>query len=114
MQADERSEVFHMFNQIIDTMITNTIFDLQKRGFTSDFIFLNDQLFCAKTRCFFSSNEFDILEVHRFDDNQIGDGQTIVYAIECLKNNIRGILFQSVGATEMSRTFFKKLGKFWK
>lgn len=95
-------------------MIIDTITDLHKRGFTSDFILLNNRLFCTQTQHFFCSNGFDILEVHSFDDDYLHKEQTVVYAIECLVNTIKGILFENPNDYDKHDILLKKLSKFWK
>jgi hypothetical protein len=96
------------------TVITDTLTDLHNRGFTSDFILLGDRLLCTQTQCFFSSNEFDIIEVHSFEDDYSDKHQTVVYAIECLANTIKGILFQNPNPFNKQNIVLTKLRKFWK
>ncbi len=95
-------------------MIKDTITDLHHRGFTSNFTLLGNQLFCAQTQSFFSSHEFDIIEVHSFDDDDSYKKQTFVYAIECFANTIKGVLFETPGEYMKQDIVFKKLRKFWK
>ena len=95
-------------------MITDTISDLHQRGFTSYFILLGNQLFCAKTQRFISSTDFEILEVHSFDDSYSDREQTFVYAIECFAKTIKGVLFHNDDTHYKKEILAKKLRKFWK
>ena len=94
------------------TMITNTIADLLQRGFTADFILIDSRLFCKQTLCFFNANEFDIREVHSFENEHPGNDQIVVYAIECLANTVKGVLFQNPGAINREEVILTKLRKF--
>lgn len=94
--------------------VTNTITDLHRRGFTLDFALLDKRLFCAKTLRFFNSSEFEILEVYSFEDDYLDKEQTVIYAIECLGNAARGILFQNPHHSYKEDIVLKKLRKFWR
>ena len=100
-----------MFTANYYTMILDTIIDLQSRGFTSDFSLLGQRLFCSQTKCFFSSDQFEVIEIYGFDDAYPDKEQTTVYAIECFTNSIKGILFQSHNERDV---LLLKLRKFWK
>jgi len=95
-------------------MIEDVISDLHRRGFTSNFTLLGDRLFCPQTQSFFNGNQFEIIEVHSFDEDYMSNGQTIVYAVECISNAIRGILFQNPDFSISREMLSKKLRKFWK
>jgi hypothetical protein len=95
-------------------MIEDTIADLHRRGFTSNFMLLGNRLFCAQTKCFFSGNQFDILEVHSFEEGCLNNEQTLVYAIECVSSAIKGILFENLNSRISREMLSKKLRKFWK
>lgn len=94
--------------------VTNTIDDLHKRGFTSDFVLLDNRLFCTQTKHFFRGNEFDILEVYSFEDDRSDQEQMVVYAIACMANAIKGLLFQNTNIGGEPGVLLKKLRKFWK
>ena len=91
-------------------MLLDTIIDLQDRGFTLEFSLLGSRLFCSRTRSFFSSDHFDVLEIHSFDDNDSND-ETVIYAIECVCDNTKGILFESNRNLNLLNS---KLKKFWR
>lgn len=95
-------------------MINDTIADLHQRGFTSNFTLLGNRLFCSQTQSFFNGNQFDIIEVHSFEDGYLNSEETIVYAIECISNAIKRILFENRGTDISQEILSKKLRKFWK
>lgn len=95
-------------------MIVDTIAELQSRGFTSDFNLLGNRLFCLQTKSFFSSNQFDVLEIYSFDDEHLNKPQTVVYAIECFTNTMKGILLENVKTQDEKGVLITKLRKFWK
>ena len=95
-------------------MMEEAIADLHRRGFTSSFTLLGNRLFCAQTQSFFNGNQFNIVEVHSFEEDFLGRGQTIVYAVECISNAIKGILFQNPDIRISQEILSKKLQKFWK
>jgi hypothetical protein len=95
-------------------MMEEAIADLHRRGFTSSFTLLGNRLFCAQTQSFFNGNQFDIVEVHSFEEDYQDSGQTIIYAIECISNAIKGILFQNPDIRISQEILSKKLQKFWK
>ncbi|HEX5555926.1 MAG TPA: hypothetical protein VFX43_21965 [Chitinophagaceae bacterium] len=103
-----------MFTTNYYLRVKDTIADLHRRGFISDFVLLDNSLFCAQTRHFFNTDEFNILEVHSFGDDYSDKMPTVVYAIECRSNTIKGILFQNPDYSYKQAIFSKKLRQFWK
>jgi hypothetical protein len=101
-----------MFTANYYTMILDTIIDLQNRGFTSEFSLLGNRLFCPQTKSFFSADQFDVIEIYGFDDEHSEKEETIVYAIECFANSIKGILCQN--NSNHQAVLVTKLHKFWK
>ena len=93
-------------------MILDTIIDLQNRGFNADFSLLGNRLFCAQTKSFFNSDQFDVLEVYSFDNEISNREETTVYAIECFTNTVKGILCQN--NSNHQSVLAAKLRKFWK
>ena len=92
----------------------DTIADLHLRGFTSSFTLIGNRLFCSQTQCFFKGDQFDIMEIHRFEEGYLDNEQTIVYAIECFSKKIKGVLFENADSQISKETLKKKLSKFWK
>ncbi len=102
-------QVYNPFNSVIDV-----VNHLHNRGFVIDFSYIDNRLFCAQTKSFFTPEQFEILEVFSFDDDSY-HALTVVYAIECC-GNIKGILIRSISqmAYEQPNTLVLKLQKFWR
>src|ERR1700759_1761561 len=94
--------------------ILEAITDLHQRGYSADFNLLGNRLFCSQTKSYLHLNEFDVLEVYRFEDGLRPRGETIVYGIEGL--HIKGILFQTSLAlgTIGHEVLMRKIKKFWR
>ena len=71
--------------------IVDTIVDLQTRGYSSDFIVMDNQLFCAQQKIFLRHDEFDINEVYSFKPSQTRE-ETVLYGITSEQHAIKGIL----------------------
>jgi hypothetical protein len=74
--------------------IVDAIVDLQSRGYLFDFSLLRNKLFCAQKKCFFSLDEFDILEKYSFQTGQLPGKKTVVYGVELLSYGLKGILLK--------------------
>lgn len=93
--------------------VANTVEGLRQRGFTSEFVLLDNRLFCVQTKQFFCGDEFDILEVYSFESDRSDREQTVVLAVECMAA-IKGLLFQNSCRDEEPYVIIRKLRKFWK
>ena len=71
--------------------IVDAIVDLQTRGYSSDFIVMDNQLFCAQQKIFLRHDEFDINEVYNFKPSQTRQ-ETVLYGIISEQHAIKGIL----------------------
>ena len=93
--------------------IVDTIVDLQTRGYSSDFIVMDNQLFCAQQKIFLRHDEFDINEVYSFKPSQTRQG-TVLYGIISEQHAIKGILLTqpSTNKSAVPPVLFKKMGKF--
>jgi hypothetical protein len=100
---NDQSIAFHLKNFIMQTTefetatdltIVDAIVDLQIRGFLFDFSFLRNKLFCAQQKCFFSIEDFDVLEKYSFQSDGVPGKKTIVYGIESLSYGLKGILLK--------------------
>lgn len=77
-----------------DLTIVDAIVDLQTRGFSFDFTFLRNKLFCAQQKRFFGLNDFAVLEQYSFQADDVLGKRTIVYGIESLSFGLKGILLK--------------------
>ncbi|HEY4286695.1 MAG TPA: hypothetical protein VGN00_06305 [Puia sp.] len=94
--------------------IVDAIVDLQTRGYSSDFIVMDNQLFCAQQKIFLHHDEFDINEVYSFQPSQSRE-ETVLYGITSEQHAIKGILLTQPSANKsgVPPVLFKKMGKFW-
>ncbi len=88
--------------------VSEAVNGLKSRGFGVDFNLLENCLVCHSDK--FDVNDFEIVEVYRFEGNSDPSDEAIVYAIESV-NGIKGILVSGYGisAEGMSAEMAKKL-----
>jgi hypothetical protein len=88
--------------------VTEAINKLREEGFTIDFNLENNCLVCHSDK--FNADEFDIVDVYRYEGNSDPADEAVVYAIES-KSGLKGILVMGYGmsADEMSSEVLKKL-----
>ena len=81
---------------------------LKKRGFTIDFNLKENCLVCQEEK--FDVNQFEIVEVYRFEGNSDPSDEAVVYAIQSV-NGKKGVLVSGYGisAEGMSAEMAKKL-----
>lgn len=79
-----------------DTVI-DAIDGLKKRGFAYDFNLDEKQLLTNDSKEKFTSDEFKIVEVYRFEGTSNPDESSIVYAIESAKYNLKGFRLNAYG-----------------
>ena len=78
---------------VYDT-VTEAVEGLRKREYTLDFNLAENCLICQDDRI--DVNDFEIVEVHRFEGNSDPGDEAIVYAIESNKGK-KGILVGGYG-----------------
>lgn len=76
--------------------MTEAIQDLKRRGFTSNFEFLNNTFRAMDSGKTFQANDLTIVEHHRFEGASDPDDMSVVYAIEA-SDGTRGILVDAFG-----------------
>lgn len=64
--------------------LTETIGELQKRGFTRTFFFKNNQLTCFQTDKNYAANQLNIVEYHRFSGDEFNPEKSIIIAVQCV------------------------------
>ena len=72
--------------------LSQAIADLTKRGYTFNFNIKNDCIECVESRLQLKPDEFEIDEVHRFQEMSDVDNESILYAISSTQNNLKGLL----------------------
>jgi hypothetical protein len=76
--------------------MTEAIQDLKRRGFTSNFEFLNNAIRAVDSGKTFKADDLTIVEHHRFEGASDPDDMSVVYAIEA-SDGTRGILVDAFG-----------------
>jgi len=74
--------------------VSKALADLRKRGFSYTFHLKDDCIYCNDYQLRFG--EFDILEIHRFENADPGE-YPVLYAIKCDKYNIKGVIVNALG-----------------
>ena len=88
--------------------LTEAINGLKKRGFTVDFNLKDNCLICHEDK--FNPDDFEIVEIYRFEGNSNPDDEEVLYGIES-KTGIKGVLVNAYGpgSDTMSSEMAKKL-----
>ncbi|MEQ1677698.1 MAG: hypothetical protein ABL876_13400 [Chitinophagaceae bacterium] len=88
--------------------VSEAINGLKKRGFGFDFNLEENCIVCNTDK--FDVNDFEIVEIYRFEGDSDPSDEAIVYAIESV-NGIKGVLVSGYGisAEGMSAEMAKKL-----
>jgi len=87
-------KIAHMENY--DT-VSQAVNGLRERGYLVDFNLTANCLVCNGDT--YSVNDFEITEVHRFEGNTDPSDEAVVYAIESIRNGIKGILVSGYGVS---------------
>lgn len=88
--------------------VSGAVNGLKKRGYTMDFNLDENCIVCHEDK--FNPEDFEIVEVYRFEGNSDPADEAIVYAIESNKGH-KGVLVNGYGPTSdsMSSEMAKKL-----
>lgn len=88
--------------------VTEAVTGLKKRGFTMDFNLEENCIVCDNDK--YDPEDFEIVEVYRFEGNSDPADEAVIYAIES-KNGEKGILVSGYGisADAISSEMAKKL-----
>ena len=76
--------------------LTEALDDLHRRGYTADFDLCSNRLDCPALQLELHPDDFEIVEVHRFEGASDPDDSEIVYAIES-KAGLKGTLVTAYG-----------------
>ena len=91
-----------------DTVVA-AIEGLKARGYTTNFNIAFDKIMCSDTKACLNPDEFEIVEVYRFEGNSDPDDQDVVYAVESIDGKMKGVITSAYGlyadsaSTEMLR-----------
>ena len=88
--------------------VSDAVNGLKKRGYTMDFNLDENCIVCHEDK--FNPEDFEIVEVYRFEGNSDPADEAIVYAIESNKGH-KGVLINGYGPSSetMSSEMAKKL-----
>jgi hypothetical protein len=79
------------------TTLSEAVSDLTKLGYTFNFNIKRDCIQCIENSINLQPDEFEIDEVHRFQEmSDVGD-ENILYAISSEKYNLKGLLVNAFG-----------------
>ena len=84
---------------------------LKARGYTINFNIAFDKLMCSENKTCLNPNEFEIVEVHRFEGNSNPADADVVYAVESITGDIKGVITSAFGlyADAVSTEMISKL-----
>ena len=84
---------------------------LKAKGYTLDLNIAFDKIICNENGLCLNPNEFEIMEVYRFEGDTNPDDEDVVYAIESKDGTIKGSMTSAYGlyADEISSDLIEKL-----
>ena len=91
--------------------VTEALKDLKLRGFIIDFNIAFDKIICSDNKVCLNPNEFEIVEVYRFEGDTDPGDENVVYAIESKDSKIKGTMSSAYGmyAESISTEMIQKL-----
>lgn len=79
--------------------VSEAVNGLKQRGFTTDFNLEENCLVCHSGK--FNPEDFQIVEIYRFEGNSDPSDEAVVYGIES-KNGMKGVLVNGYGVSSNS------------
>ncbi len=91
--------------------VTEAAKDLKQRGFIIDFNIAADKIVCAQSNIALHPDEFEIVEVYRFEGDSNPSDEDVVYAVESKDGKLKGIITSAFGlyADPASNKIIQKL-----
>lgn len=88
--------------------VSEALDELRKQGFSTDFNIAENCLVCGNGK--FNADDFDIVDVYRYEGNSDPADEATVYAIQS-KSGVKGVLVTGYGASseDTSPDILKKL-----
>lgn len=77
--------------------VTAALQELKSRGYTVDFNIAFDKLICSDNKICLNPNEFEIVEVFRFEGDTNPSDEDVVYAIASKDGRIKGSMTSAFG-----------------
>ncbi|MBS1491265.1 MAG: phosphoribosylpyrophosphate synthetase [Bacteroidetes bacterium] len=93
--------------------LSEAINDLTKQGYTFNFNIKNDCIECKENNLQLQPDDFEIDEVHRFQEMSDVDNESILYAISSTQNKMKALLVNaySIYADTASAALVAKLSQ---
>ena len=79
-----------------DTVV-DALNGLKARGYTVNFNIAFDKLMCSENKICLNPNEFEIVEIHRFEGNSNPADADVVYAVKSITGDIKGVITSAFG-----------------
>jgi hypothetical protein len=91
--------------------VTDTLKELKQRGYHLDFNIAFDKIICSQNNICLNPDEFEIVEVFRFEGDTNPSDEDVVYAIESKDKQIKGTMTSAFGmyAETASAEMIKKI-----
>ena len=91
--------------------VTEAVNGLKERGYNVDFNIAFDKLVCSDNKICLQPDEFEIMEVHRFEGDSNPDDEDVVYALESKDGKHKGVITSAFGiyADPVSNKIIQKL-----
>ena len=91
--------------------VTEALIDLKRRSYVIDFNIAFDKIICSKNELCLHIEEFEIVEIYRFEGDTNPSDEDIIYAVESRDGTIKGTLTSAYGmyAESVSTQMIKKL-----
>jgi hypothetical protein len=91
--------------------LSSALNSLKERGYNRDFNSAFDKLICTDSKDQLNPDEFEITEVYRFEGDTNPADESVIYAVESKKGNMKGVLVSAYGtyADPMSDEMIQKL-----
>ena len=91
--------------------VTEAVKGLKEKGYNIDFNIAFDKLVCSDNKICLQPDEFEIVEVHRFEGDSNPDDEDVVYAVESKDGRLKGIITSAFGlyADPISNKIIQKL-----
>ena len=85
--------------------------DLKLRGYTLNFNIAFDKISCTENDICLNPDEFEIVEVYRFEGDSNPDDEDVLYAVQSKDGSIKGVISSAYGhyADSVSDEIIKKL-----
>lgn len=91
--------------------VTDALRELKRKGYTVDFNIAFDKIICSDNKTCLNPDEFEIVEVHRFEGDSNPADEDVVYVIESKDKKIKGTVTGAYGmyADTVSTEMIRKL-----